>query len=184
MHLLDHLKISKAHVVGASMGGMIAQLVCVNHPDRVLSLTYVELVVWRIWLVLLEVLSSIMSSTGSRDLSLTPSLRFLCAMVCCRSRPPEEDFEEMVQFVTENICLLSQCADRESLRYCALIVSLLALLFVRYFDGKNPHQTAEYYVSRYPGNAGYTRQVGFVDKVDDLLNHVFSGFGNCSCAVS
>jgi pimeloyl-ACP methyl ester carboxylesterase len=36
--LLDHLKIGAAHIVGASMGGMIAQLVAINHPDRVLSL--------------------------------------------------------------------------------------------------------------------------------------------------
>lgn len=46
--LLDHLGISAAHVVGASMGGMIAQLVAIRHPDRVLSLV------------------SIMSTTGGR----------------------------------------------------------------------------------------------------------------------
>ncbi len=46
--LLDHLGIGAAHVVGASMGGMIAQLIAINHPDRVLSLV------------------SIMSSTGNR----------------------------------------------------------------------------------------------------------------------
>jgi pimeloyl-ACP methyl ester carboxylesterase len=46
--LLDHLGIERAHVVGASMGGMIAQTVAIRHPGRVLSLV------------------SIMSNTGAR----------------------------------------------------------------------------------------------------------------------
>jgi pimeloyl-ACP methyl ester carboxylesterase len=46
--LLDHLNIEAAHVVGASMGGMIAQTLAARHPERVSSLV------------------SIMSSTGSR----------------------------------------------------------------------------------------------------------------------
>jgi pimeloyl-ACP methyl ester carboxylesterase len=46
--LLDGLGIDKAHLVGASMGGMIVQQVVVDHPDRVLSLC------------------SIMSTTGDR----------------------------------------------------------------------------------------------------------------------
>jgi pimeloyl-ACP methyl ester carboxylesterase len=46
--LLDHLGIGAAHVVGASMGGMIAQTMAARHPDRVLSL------------------ASIMSNTGAR----------------------------------------------------------------------------------------------------------------------
>jgi pimeloyl-ACP methyl ester carboxylesterase len=37
--VLDALGIGTAHIVGASMGGFIAQLVAINHPDRVLSLT-------------------------------------------------------------------------------------------------------------------------------------------------
>ena len=48
--LLDALEIASAHVVGASMGGMIAQLVAASRPKRVRTLT------------------SIMSSTGARYL--------------------------------------------------------------------------------------------------------------------
>jgi pimeloyl-ACP methyl ester carboxylesterase len=48
--LLDQLSIDKAHICGASMGGMIAQLVACNHPNKCLSLT------------------SIMSSTGNPGL--------------------------------------------------------------------------------------------------------------------
>ena len=48
VRLLDHLGIDQAHVVGASMGGMIAQVLAGRHPDRVLSLV------------------SIMSTTGNR----------------------------------------------------------------------------------------------------------------------
>jgi len=48
--LLDALDIPAAHVVGASMGGMIAQMIAIEHADRVLSLT------------------SIMSTTGASDI--------------------------------------------------------------------------------------------------------------------
>lgn len=47
--LLDALHISAAHVVGASMGGMVVQMMAIDHPDRVLSMT------------------SIMSTTGAND---------------------------------------------------------------------------------------------------------------------
>ena len=48
--VLDDLNIDKAHICGASMGGMIAQIVAYRHPTRVLSL------------------ASIMSTTGNPDL--------------------------------------------------------------------------------------------------------------------
>ncbi|HEY2070098.1 MAG TPA: alpha/beta hydrolase [Rhizomicrobium sp.] len=48
--LLDALKIDKAHIVGASMGGMIAQIFAATYPARTLSLV------------------SIMSTTGRADL--------------------------------------------------------------------------------------------------------------------
>jgi len=37
--VLDHYGIAKAHIAGASMGGMITQLVGLNYPERVLTLT-------------------------------------------------------------------------------------------------------------------------------------------------
>ena len=47
--VLDDLGVDRAHIVGASMGGMIAQMMAIDHPDRVLSLT------------------SIMSTTGNPE---------------------------------------------------------------------------------------------------------------------
>ncbi len=37
--LLDQLELPACHVLGASMGGMIAQVMAINHPERVTSLT-------------------------------------------------------------------------------------------------------------------------------------------------
>lgn len=41
MVVLDHYRIDKAHIVGLSMGGSIAQLAALGHPNRVLSLTMI-----------------------------------------------------------------------------------------------------------------------------------------------
>jgi len=40
VRLLDHLKIKKAHVVGYSMGAVVAGKLLVDHPDRLLSVTF------------------------------------------------------------------------------------------------------------------------------------------------
>jgi pimeloyl-ACP methyl ester carboxylesterase len=54
--LMDALRIRQAHLVGTSMGGMIAQIVAADYPQRVLSLT------------------SIMSTSGNRGLPMpTPA---------------------------------------------------------------------------------------------------------------
>jgi pimeloyl-ACP methyl ester carboxylesterase len=65
--LMDHLGIESAHVVGASMGGMIVQTMAIEHPERVRSLV------------------SIMSNTGSRWTGL-PSRK---AMAVLLGRPPK-----------------------------------------------------------------------------------------------
>lgn len=40
--ILDSLKIKKAHFIGHSMGGFIVQLVGINYPERVLSMTSIS----------------------------------------------------------------------------------------------------------------------------------------------
>jgi pimeloyl-ACP methyl ester carboxylesterase len=72
--LLDALGIARAHVVGLSMGGMIAQLVAALHPDRVLSLT------------------SIMSSSGGRKVSQPRP----AAKRAILSKPPDPDDPDSV----------------------------------------------------------------------------------------
>jgi pimeloyl-ACP methyl ester carboxylesterase len=73
--LLDHLGIDAAHVVGASMGGMIAQSMAIRRPERVLSLT------------------SIMSTTGERRAS-RPKLRVWGVLV----RRAPKDREAYIEY--------------------------------------------------------------------------------------
>ncbi|WP_366295837.1 alpha/beta hydrolase [Paenibacillus sp. AN1007] len=69
--LLDALGITKAHVVGRSMGGMIAQLAASTYPERVLSLT------------------SIMSTTGNPE--LPPTSPDVMALMTRPAPNPAED---------------------------------------------------------------------------------------------
>ncbi len=73
--LLDALKIRAAHIVGASMGGMIAQIVASKHGGRALSLT------------------SIMSTTGKRDLPQAKPE----AMAALVSPPTDTSREGLIQ---------------------------------------------------------------------------------------
>ena len=67
--LLDHLEIERAHLVGASMGGMIAQTLAAHHGERILSLC------------------SIMSSPGGRKRSVMPRMSVMGVLL---AKPPAE----------------------------------------------------------------------------------------------
>ena len=73
--LLDALEVDAAHIVGASLGGMIAQNLAAEYPQRVLSLT------------------SIMSTSGHRSL---PGADPLVSRHLFRSRPTNGDREAVI----------------------------------------------------------------------------------------
>lgn len=76
--LMDHLGIESAHVVGASMGGMIGQTLAIEHPERVHSLV------------------SIMSTTGSRRVG-TPTLKAFGLMLAKAPRDREAYVERVLK---------------------------------------------------------------------------------------
>jgi pimeloyl-ACP methyl ester carboxylesterase len=87
--LLDSLGIQAAHVVGVSMGGFIAQLVAINHPDRVLSLT------------------SIMSGPGGSD-EVAPKPEGAAVLVA----PPPPTREEQIELAMSIHRVLTGAGDR------------------------------------------------------------------------
>ncbi|HYN30803.1 MAG TPA: alpha/beta hydrolase [Dermatophilaceae bacterium] len=76
--LLDRVGVGAAHVVGVSMGGMIAQQLTIDHPDRVLSL------------------ASIMSTTGDRRVGRI-SARLVTVFSASLRQPPPADREAAVR---------------------------------------------------------------------------------------
>ena len=120
--LLDHLGIAAAHVVGVSMGGMIAQQLTIDHPQRVLSL------------------ASIMSNTGNRRQG-SVSLRLLPTMAVSMTTPRPTDEEEAVRlgvegfrliagphFDTDEVTAMVRSAVRRSVHPLGAVRQLLAIL--------------------------------------------------------
>ena len=78
--LLDELGVERAHVVGASMGGMIAQTMALAHPERVATLT------------------SIMSTTGNQDVgNATPE-----ALALLMTSPPTKRDEYVANAINSS----------------------------------------------------------------------------------
>ncbi len=85
--LLGALDIAKAHVVGASMGGMITQALVINHPELFLSAT------------------SIMSTTGDRAVG-APTGEAMTALL----RPVATNREEAIQASVEGSLVIGSPA--------------------------------------------------------------------------
>jgi pimeloyl-ACP methyl ester carboxylesterase len=85
--LLGALDIAKAHVVGASMGGMITQALVINHPELFLSAT------------------SIMSTTGDRAVG-APTGEAMTALL----RPVASSREEAIQASVEGSLVIGSPA--------------------------------------------------------------------------
>ena len=94
--LLDALGIDQVHVVGASMGGMIGQVVAARHPARVLSLT------------------SIMSNSGNPERRVAfGSWKALRAII--HRPPPPDDHEAVVQHLVRVFSVIGSPAFRHEL---------------------------------------------------------------------
>lgn len=100
--LLDALGVDKAHIVGASMGGMIAQLIAALHPGRTMSLT------------------SIMSTSGNPDM---PRASDAALAVLGAPRPDDDDVEAIIERAAHGAAILGSPAypvDPEVRRAAAL----------------------------------------------------------------
>ncbi|MGC1420322.1 MAG: alpha/beta fold hydrolase [Acidimicrobiales bacterium] len=97
--VLDQLGIERAHVVGVSMGGMIAQTMAIEHPERLRSLT------------------SIMSSTGDLDVGWPSS----DALRLFQSRAPRDrDGFVALRLASARVWGSPGCFDEEELTAHAL----------------------------------------------------------------
>ena len=87
--LMDQMQFPQAHIMGGSMGGMLAQIAVVNYPDRFLSL------------------ASVMSNTGANSILGLPdyplSTLFYLYLTHPMSHPAENDLEGTIAYEAENI---------------------------------------------------------------------------------
>jgi pimeloyl-ACP methyl ester carboxylesterase len=96
--LLNALELHNAHLIGASMGGMIAQIVAARYPSRVRSLV------------------SVMSTLGNKGL---PIARPRVLLHMARSRPPAERREDAIRYLVKLNTLIGSPAyptDEDTLR--------------------------------------------------------------------
>ncbi len=108
--VMDALGVERAHVVGASMGGMIAQTVAIRFPERVAALT------------------SIMSTTGQRRYTLRTKPGALSALL---GRPPRTKEEAVDRMLTTFRAIGSKTLPRSE--------DMLRSIAERSFDrGTNP----------------------------------------------
>ncbi|MGH9132739.1 MAG: alpha/beta fold hydrolase [Ilumatobacteraceae bacterium] len=83
--LLDHLGVDRAHLVGASMGGMIVQTMAIEHPDRVASMV------------------SVMSMPGDPEVG-QPAPEAMAVLL----RTPPSDREEYIEAATATVVFASK----------------------------------------------------------------------------
>jgi pimeloyl-ACP methyl ester carboxylesterase len=84
--LLEHLGIERAHVIGASMGGMIAQVLAGSHPDRILSL-------------------GLMMTSAGKPFSAVPRLRII--RLAFGAPAKDAPASEKVAFEVRNISIIN-----------------------------------------------------------------------------
>ena len=119
--LMDALKIKQAHFIGASMGGMIAQLATIKYPKRVLSLT------------------SWMSTYSFDDPDLPPMTAEVQALVTKMMTSPPQTREEIIE---SSVTMYKTLAGNRFPLNEKRIRAMAETSFERGYNPKNSHGLA------------------------------------------